>query len=237
MTNRGSSGSNTGDNHGRNAPGIAGLPATNQPGMQMFYGGMSDPNVTSGNCPEFDPQAYPQWRREVKFWLGAQAGDSVTQLLSKLIATLPMAVKMEAMTYMAETENAPQSRDMQRVSDLLDTRYGKRTRRNHGFGCRSLRNSKETSMVANHINIFGPKYNRAVAKLRALGIKMNGAMIPHRAIRALRFTEGQLPIALSAFRTSGGSTSVQALQEIPIEIYETHKQITDHTDVYHLAPG
>ena len=65
---------------------------------------------------------------------------------------------------------------------------------------------------------------------------MNDDMISHKAIQALRFPEGQLPIVLSALKTSGGSTSVKALKDLTIKMYETHMPIADSTDVYHLSP-
>ena len=77
------------------------------------------------NCPTFAPNGYQQMRREVKLWVGAQSGATITQLLSKLIMILPVSVRSDALTYMEETEKAPQSRDTQRIFDLLDARYGK----------------------------------------------------------------------------------------------------------------
>ena len=105
------------------------------------YHGLALSNVMIDDCPAFTPQGYQQWRREVKLWLGAQAGATATQLLSKLIMKLPLAIKMDAMTYMEETELNPQSRNMQRIFDLLDERYGKPILENHGCGYHSLQNS------------------------------------------------------------------------------------------------
>ena len=80
-------------------------------------------------------------------------------------------------------------------------------------------------------------FNRTITKPKSLGLEMSEDMIFHKAVQALRFPEGQLPIVLSALQTSGESTSVKALKDLTIKMYETHKTITDHTDVYAVNPG
>ena len=93
------------------------LAATNHPGplvgMQFAI-----PNAVIDSCPPSAPQGYQQWRREIRLWMGAQAGATTTQLMSKIIMTLPLAVKMDALTYMEVTEKVPQSRDTQRLFSL-----------------------------------------------------------------------------------------------------------------------
>ena len=75
-------------------------------------------------------------------------------------------------------------------------------------------------------------FNRTITKLKSHGLDMNEDMIFHKSAQALRFPDGQLPIVLSALQTSGESTSQKALKDLTIKIYETHRAITDHTDVY-----
>ena len=38
---------------------------------------------------------------------------------------LPLEIRIDALTYVGETESDPESRDMKRISDLADVRYGK----------------------------------------------------------------------------------------------------------------
>ena len=206
------------------------------PQIQSFYPGMSVPNAMIDNCPAFTPQSYQQWRREIKLWLGAQAGASITQLLSKIIMVLPLAVKMDAMTYMEETENHPHSREMQKVFDILDIRYGKTDTEKSWMWLNQFTEFKRNVNAGESYRDFWSRYNRTVTKLRSLGINMNEEMIFHKAIQALRFPEGQLPIVLSALKTTGESKSIQALKEITINMYETHRPITDSSDVYHASP-
>ena len=58
-------------------------------------------------------------------------------------------------------------------------------------------------------------------------------MVRREAIQALRFTGGELPTALSALGTSGVATSIQALKDLAIKMYQTHRPIADRADVYH----
>ena len=69
--------------------------------------------------------------------------------------------------------------------------------------------------------------------LKSIGINMDDDMVFHKAIKALRFQEGQLPIVLSSLHTTGESNSAQALENLTINMYETHRPNSDLTDVYH----
>ena len=79
---------------------------------------------------------------------------------------------------------------------------------------------------------FWSRYSRTVTKLKSLGITMNDDMVFHKAIQALKFPEGQLPLVLSSLQTTGQSNSVQALKDLTIKMYETHRPSNDQTDVY-----
>ena len=54
--------------------------------------------------------------------LGAQARAATTRAMSQIITALPLSAKMDALTYMEAAEQTPQSRNMQRMFDLLDGR-------------------------------------------------------------------------------------------------------------------
>ena len=47
------------------------------------------PNGVIDSRPNFTPNLYRNWRREVKLWKSAQIGANLTQLISKMVATLP----------------------------------------------------------------------------------------------------------------------------------------------------
>ena len=59
-------------------------------------------------CPPFTPGSYSNWRREVRLWITSHEGIPITNLLAKLIMILPASIRVDAMTYMEETENSTQ---------------------------------------------------------------------------------------------------------------------------------
>ena len=61
---------------------------------------------------------------------------------------------------------------------------------------------------------------------------MGEDVIFHRAAQALRLPEGELPNVLPALGTTGDSISNKTLLELTIEMYETHKESADPTEVY-----
>ena len=210
-------------------------PPTTPLPTHLPHAGVTVPNAMIDNCPAFAPQGYQQWRREAKLWMGAQAGATITQLMSKLIMILPLSVKMDAMTYMEETERTPQSRDMQRIFTLLDERYGKTDTEKSWMWLSQFTEFKRNVSGGETYKDFWSRYYRTITKLKALGIEMNNDMLFHKAIQALRFPDGQLPLVLSSLKTTGEENSLTALKSLTIKMYETHRPITDHTDVYNLT--
>ena len=61
---------------------------------------------------------------------------------------------------------------------------------------------------------------------------MNEKVVFSRAIHALRLPDGQLPIVLSALEARPNRFIVEALREIAIRMYETHRAGGDSTEVY-----
>ena len=188
------------------------------------------PNAMIDACPAFMPQSYQQWRREVKLWVAAQAGATIAQLLAKMISCLPMSVRMGAMTYMEETESHPRKREMKPILDLSDTRFGKTDTGKSWMWLSQFTEFKRNS--SGNFKDFWSRYSRTITKLQSLGMTVNEEMVFRKVIQALRLPDGQLPIVLSAFRTMNASTSAQSLKELKIKMYETHRPITAHTDVY-----
>ena len=188
------------------------------------------PNAVIDARPAFTPHGYHQWRREVKLWIAAQAGATITQLMDKMISCLPMSVRMDAMTYMEQTESKPHTRDSQSIFDLLGARFGKTDTEKSRMWLSQFTDFKRSP--SENFKDFWSRYNRTIAMLQSLGVTVNEEVIPHKAAQALRLPEVQLPIVLSALRTMNASTSVQSLGELAIKMYETHRPITDHADVY-----
>ena len=191
------------------------------------------PNMVLDSCPTFTPTTFQNWKREVKLRIAGQPGASVTQLLAKLIHVLPLAVKTESLLYMEQTEKNPQTRTINHIMDLVDTRYG---RTDSERACSWLTAFTEFKRET-HENYkdFWARFTRCVTKLDALGMPMNDKIVFNRAIHALRLPEGQLPIVLSALETRPDRFSVTGLREITIRMYETHKMGGDSSEVYNTA--
>ena len=210
-------------------------PVFNHPPSMMGFG-ITIPNAMIENCPPFAPQGYQQWRREMRLWKSAQAGATTTQLMAKIITVLPLSIKMDALSYMEETEACPESRDLQKLFDLLDERYGRTDTEKAWMWLSQFNDFKRNVSAHENFKEFWARYQRTITKLKSLGMDMSEDMTFHKAIQALKLPDGQLPIVLAALKTSGEATSLKALRELTIKMYETHKSSGDATEVYHAQP-
>ena len=191
---------------------------------------MGFPNMVIDSCPSFTPGTFQNWKREIKLWIAGQPGASVTQLLAKLIHALPLPIKTEALLYMEQTEQTHDTRSIAVVIDMLDSRYGKTDSERACSWLTAFTEFKRETQE-NYKDSWA-RFTRCVAKLEALGMPMNSKVVFNRAIRALRLPDGQLPIVLSALETRPDRFSVEALREIAIRMYETHKPGGDSTEVF-----
>ena len=188
------------------------------------------PNMVLDACPSFTPTSFQNWKREVKLRIAGQPGASVTQLLAKLTHVLPLAVKTEPLLYMEQTEGDPQRRTINRITDLVDSRFG---RTDSERACSWLTAFAEFKLEAQeNYKDFWSRFTRCVAKLNPLGMPLSGKIVFSRAIHALRLPAGKLPIALPALETHPGRFSVSGLREITIRMYETRKTGGDSAEVY-----
>ena len=83
------------------------------------------PNGMIDACPSFDPNTFQNWVREVKLWKSAQVGANQTQLISKIVTVLPMNMRMEVLGYLENTESKSETRSVETVIQMLNSRYGK----------------------------------------------------------------------------------------------------------------
>ena len=140
---------------------------------------------------------------------------------------------MDALAYMEDTEECPESRDTQRIFDLLDERYGRTDTEKAWMRLSQFNDFNRNLSAHGHFKEFWARYQRTITKLKSLGMDMSEDMTFHKAIQALKLPDGQLPIVLAALKTSGEATSLKALRELTIKMYETHKSSGDATEVYH----
>ena len=64
------------------------------------------------------------WKREAKLRVAGQPGATVAQLMAKLIHVHPLAVKTEAIAYKELADQAPDSRAIVKIVDMVDSRFG-----------------------------------------------------------------------------------------------------------------
>ena len=83
------------------------------------------PNCMIGACPVFTANFYQNWCREVKLWRQAQVGANATQIIAKIVATLPINSRMGVLAYLENTENAPHTRSVDKVIEILNHRFGR----------------------------------------------------------------------------------------------------------------
>ena len=66
-------------------------------------------------------------------------------------------------------------------------------------------------------------------------MKLSDQMVFSKALQAPKLPEGQTPIAISALETRQSPNDVQALREITIRMYETHRVNMGNSDVFNMA--
>ena len=82
------------------------------------------PNMVVGACPASAPNTFQNWKREIDLRIAGQTGASITQLLAKLIHSLPLSVKTEEPIYMEQAERIPTDRSTDPFMDMLGARFG-----------------------------------------------------------------------------------------------------------------
>ena len=181
-------------------------------------------------CPVFTHATYSQWKREVKLWMAAQCGATQTQLLSKLITVLPQPAKISGLTYMEATEITPEIRHIDTFLTTLDGRYGKTDSEKSRAWLNAF--TEFTRSTGKNLKDFWARFFRVINRLDALNMKLSDQMVFNKALQALKLPEWQTPIVISALETRQNSNDAQALKEITIRMYETHKTNKDNSDVF-----
>ena len=208
-------------NHSNNVMGMNPVPGP----MQWLL-----PNGMIDSCPGFTPNTFQNWLREVKLWKAAQVGANPTQLISKIVTVLPLNIRMEVLAYLESTESNSESRSVDTVIQMLNTRYGKTDSERAWSWLSSFTEFKRES--AENFKDFWTRFTRCTTRLNAHGMNLSESIIFHRAIQALRLPEGQLPILLATLETFPNPTSVTSLRELSIKMYETHKSKIDPSEVF-----
>ena len=179
------------------------------------------PNGMIDACPSFTANLYQNWCREVKLWRQAQVGANATQMIAKIVATLPTNSRMEVLAYLENTESAPHTRSVEKVMEILNHRFGRTDTERAWSWLTSFTEFKRDG--TENYKDFWTRFTRCVTRLQAHGLAMSESVVFHRAIQALRVPEGQLPILLATLETFPNPTSVDSLKSLTIKMYETHR--------------
>ena len=187
------------------------------------------PILSQESCPAFTPAMYSNWRREIKLWLSTQHGMPTTHILARIIAVLPLQSRIEAMNYMDSTETKIHTRSLDPIWAILDNRYGKTDAERSCAWLTAFTDFRRESQE--NYKDFWTRFTRCTTKLQALGMPLSDTVIFNKALTALRIPDGQLPVILSAMETRTNPKSTEALRQMTIRMYETHKK-SDSSDVY-----
>lgn len=137
---------------------------------------------------------------------------------------------MDGLAYMEQTGTAVGTRTTQALMAILDARYGKTD---------SGRSWSWLNQFTEFVRAPGgnPKYSRArylrtTTRLGNLGMSTSAEMMFPNATQALKLSEFQLPISLSALGAKENGQTIAELKEIAIKMFETHRHRPDPSDVF-----
>ena len=133
------------------------------------------PNMVVGPCPQFAPNTFQNWKREVELWVAGQPGVSVTQLMAELIHVIPLDVKTEALICAEQTERNPSERAISTIMNLLDARFGRSDSERARSRLSAFTDFKRETQE--NYNDFRARFTRFAAKLEALQMPTNEKVV------------------------------------------------------------
>ena len=112
----------------------------------------------------------------MKLWRSAQVGGNSTQLISKLVSTLPINSRMEVLAYLESTESDPQSRTVDKVMEMSNRRFAKTDPERPWSWLSSFTDFKREG--GGNFNDFWTRFARRVARLNAHGLNISESAVP-----------------------------------------------------------
>ena len=107
--------------------------------------------------------------------------------------------KLAGLSYMEQTGTSPSSRSVQALMDIRDERFGKTDTERSWAWLNQL--TEFTRTHSGNLKDIWARFLRTATRLETLGMKMSAEMIYAKAIQALKLTDTQLPVAISALGT------------------------------------
>ena len=139
------------------------------------------------------------------------------------------------MAYMEAAEGPPELRSIDELIRKHDARYGETD-----IGCSRAWLPEFASFVrkaSGNLKDFLARLLRATTLLQTLDMPMSEEMISPKALQALKLTESQLPIVLSALGTSRNRHIVESLKGATVRMFETNRHSRDISEVYVTQEG
>lgn len=180
-------------------------------------------------CPQLTPSTYQRWKRGLKLRMAGFPTATVSQPLSEIIDVAPQPPKITGLANMEPTEGPTETRSVQALIEQLDTRYGKTdSERSWEW----LQFAGFTRKPSGDLKDFWALRLRFATRRQTLNMPMWAEMITPNAMQALKLTESQLPIVLSALETKQNSHIVDILKDLTIRMFETHRRCPESSAVY-----
>ena len=86
-----------------------------------------------------------------------------------------------------------------------------------------------------HYKDFRPLFRRVATRLQTLNVKMGDLVISQKEINAIRITETQLPIAITAMETKNNSKCARKMGRITIRMFGIHRANADPSEAHTVA--
>ena len=153
-----------------------------------------------------------------------------SKILPGIISVLHQPSKITGLAYMESTEGSPKPRSLQALIQQLDARYGKTDSERPcawlqeftGFALKPSGNLKD----------FWAMLLRVTTRMQTPNMPMSEEMLFSKALHALKLTETQLPIVLSALETEKNSRRVGCMNDITIRMFGPRRRAPDISEVF-----
>ena len=151
------------------------------------------------------------------------------QILSRIVAVLPLPSKITGPAYMETAEGPPDTRTFQAMIQKLGERYSK-TDRERSWGMWQEFTSRNRKPAGN-VKDFRTRMQRVTTRLETLHMKMIEEAIPPKETQAPKVAGPHFAIVLSALVAEQNSQSADVLRDIAISMFEIHRHVADRSEV------
>ena len=187
---------------------------------------------TISDLPKFSPEAYEEYRRNVRFWKEINGYFEDGQLVEKLAMHSEGALKMITTRYLREVKEA-ENRKVEDIIKLLDAEFARPTQeliitKINAFVNLSRRTGED-------IRLFWVRFDKARIAVELTDTILPDAVLYSRALNALKLAGSNKAVLLSGLESCPGVPSVKVLNEVSVKIFgstndESSKIILEASD-------